>query len=150
MSSSRIALPAWPLRLTMQGSLGFFDNAVPDGNISKPVMLALGVLPVGKMFGQSGVGQPEQAPGPPGYQNGGGLLDVTIAGQRHDRRRRGWWRLDGLFPHFGQNGPGVRSQIPEAAVSPNQLISPNRLGSGLGETTISNAARHAGNGPGHI
>ena len=39
--------------------MGLFDDAVPGGNIGKPLMIALGALLVGKML--SGKNQPQRA-----------------------------------------------------------------------------------------
>jgi len=41
--------------------MGLFDDAVPGGNISKPIMIALGALLVGKLLGAGGKSEPEQA-----------------------------------------------------------------------------------------
>jgi hypothetical protein len=38
--------------------MGIFDDAVPGGNISKPIMIALGALLVGKLLGGDGSGWP--------------------------------------------------------------------------------------------
>ena len=44
--------------------MGLFDNAVPGGNITKPLMIALGALLVGKMLSGRSAEQPDQAPAP--------------------------------------------------------------------------------------
>src|SRR4051794_41438792 len=45
--------------------MGMFDNAVPGGDLAKPVMVALGALLLGKMVGGFGTSSPSpQASGP--------------------------------------------------------------------------------------
>ncbi len=108
--------------------MGLFDDAVPGGNITKPLLVALGALLVGKMM--TGGGSPEPAPAPVpqaggaaqgGFMGGlGGLLDkLTSAG----------------------HGPAVNSWLGNGQNAP---IQPNQLQSALGQTTISDLARQAG------
>lgn len=111
--------------------MGFFDDAVPGGNIAKPVLVALGSLLVGKMLtgglgGGSASAPPPAAPAQPQAQSGGlagglgGLLDrLTHAG--HADTVNSWVGT-------GQNAP----------------LQPNALGSALGSTTVSELARNAG------
>lgn len=108
--------------------MGIFDDAVPGGNIAKPLLVALGALLVGKMMSGSGSAQPApRAPAPTdtGFGGGlpgglGGLLDkLTSAG--HGSAVNSWL------------GSGANAQIP-----------PENLGSALGQTTISELARNAG------
>ncbi|TIU84505.1 MAG: hypothetical protein E5W06_16095, partial [Mesorhizobium sp.] len=58
--------------------MGLFDNAVPGGNITKPLMIALGALLVGKMLSGRSEEQPAEAqapaPTPAGTSADGGLL----------------------------------------------------------------------------
>jgi uncharacterized protein YidB (DUF937 family) len=108
--------------------MGLFDDAVPGGNITKPLMVALGALLVGKLI--SGGGAPAEAPVPQpagaapqggGFMGGlGGLLDkLTNAG----------------------HGSTVSSWLGSGQ---NQPIEPTQLQSALGQTTIADLARHAG------
>ena len=108
--------------------MGLFDDAVPGGNITKPLLVALGALLVGKMMSGGSAPEPAQAPVPQagsGAQGGlpgglGGLLDrLTNAG--HGSTVSSWLGS-------GQNAP----------------IQPTQLQSALGQTTISDLARHAG------
>src|SRR6516165_379169 len=73
----------------LEARMGFFDDAVPGGNIAKPLVVALGALLVGKMM--SGGSAPTQpaAPTTGSSQTGqsgllgglGGLLErLTSAG----------------------------------------------------------------------
>jgi uncharacterized protein YidB (DUF937 family) len=107
--------------------MGIFDDAVPGGNISKPIMIALGALLVGKLLSGKGnaddaATQPANAPASDGGLFGGlgGLLGkLTEAGQ----------------------GSTVDSWVKPG---PNQPISPGSLGGALGSQTISDLARQAG------
>ena len=104
--------------------MGMFDDAVPGGNIAKPLLVALGALLVGKMMAGGGSSQPAPsapAPADTGLGGGlGGLLDkLTSAG--HGGAVNSWL------------GSGQNTQIP-----------PESLGSALGQTTISDLARNAG------
>ena len=109
--------------------MGLFDNAVPGGSISKPLMIALGALLVGKMLSR-GSTEPQAAPAVPtgadtesagGLMGGlGGLLEkLTNAG--HGDAANSWIGT-------GQNAP----------------IQPGQLGSALGQQTISEIAQKAG------
>jgi len=107
--------------------MGLFDDAVPGGNITKPLLVALGALLVGKLMTGSSASapapQPEAAPQAPqgGLMGGlGGLLDrLTNAG----------------------HGATVDSWL---GTGQNAAIQPDQLHSALGQTTISDLARHAG------
>jgi uncharacterized protein YidB (DUF937 family) len=109
--------------------MGIFDDAVPGGNITKPLMVALGALLVGKMM--SGGSTPAEAPAPqtgavPGAQQGGlfgglgGLLD-RLSGAGLGQTVNSWVGT-------GQNAP----------------VQPDQLHNALGQTTISDLARNAG------
>jgi uncharacterized protein YidB (DUF937 family) len=107
--------------------MGLFDDAVPGGNITKPLLVALGALLVGKMM--SGSGAPEPAPAPvPGA--GGGA-------------QGGFGGLSGLLDKLTNAGHGstVSSWLGNGQNAP---IQPTQLQSALGQTTISDLARHAG------
>jgi uncharacterized protein YidB (DUF937 family) len=110
--------------------MGLFDDAVPGGNIAKPLMVALGALLVGKMMsGGSGTAQ-ATAPTPgmmPQPQQSGGLLGG----------------LGGLLDRLTNAGHGeaVASWVGPGQNAP---IQPDKLGSALGQTTVSELARSAG------
>jgi len=105
--------------------MGLFDDAVPGGNITKPLLVALGALLVGKLMTRSDSPAPQPQAVPQASQGGlmgglGGLLDRLInAG--HGATVNSWLGT-------GQNAP----------------IQPDQLQSALGQTTISDLARHAG------
>jgi uncharacterized protein YidB (DUF937 family) len=107
--------------------MGIFDDAVPGGNISKPIMIALGALLVGKLLSgrsNSDEAAPQGANAP---ASDGGLFG-------------GLGGLLGKLTEAGQ-GAAVDSWVKPG---PNQPISPGSLGGALGSQTISDLARQAG------
>jgi uncharacterized protein YidB (DUF937 family) len=123
--------------------MGLFDDAVPGGNISKPIMIALGALLVGKLLG-GGKDEPEQAQQPNRQANAGaddgGLLGNLggLAGSLG-----GLGGLGGLLGKLAEAGQG---SVADSWVKPgqNQPIAPGNLESALGSQTISDLARQAG------
>ncbi|WP_112941764.1 MULTISPECIES: YidB family protein [unclassified Rhizobium] len=124
--------------------MGLFDDAVPGGNISKPIMIALGALLVGKLLGAGGKSEPEQAQQPNQQANtgadDGGLLGNLggLAGSLG-----GLGGLGGLLGKLAEAGQG---SVADSWVKPgqNQPIAPGNLESALGSQTISDLARQAG------
>jgi uncharacterized protein YidB (DUF937 family) len=112
-----------------------FNQAVPDGNIAKPAMIALGALLVGKMLtsGQSQSAQPATDPqadptaAPAAAPTGGDLLGG----------------LGGLLQRLQDAGHGdtVNSWVGSGQ---NASIHPDHLGAALGQDTVSNLAQQAG------
>lgn len=111
--------------------MGFFDDAVPGGNISKPLMLALGALLVGKMMSRGDAAAPAEAPAAPASGVGGGLLGGLGGG------------LGGLLEKLANAGHAETANS-WVGTGANAAIQPGQLGSALGQTTISDLARHAG------
>ena len=132
--------------------MGLLDDAVPGGNISKPLLIALGVLLAGKMFGSKTSGEggddetsPRQVPDPrspqadapvgrhtgpsaePGGKGEGGLLDG----------------LGGLLDSLAKTG---QRETANSWVKPgeNKPIEPGDLGKAIGSTTLGEIARQAG------
>lgn len=109
--------------------MGLFDNAVPGGNIAKPLMIALGALLVGKMLsGGSSPQQEEQPQGPSGdAASDGGLLGG----------------LGGLLEKLKEAGHG---QTADSWVGngQNQSIDANDLGRALGPQIIREIAQRTG------
>lgn len=106
--------------------MGFFDDAVPGGNVAKPVLIALGALLVGKMLGGGSAPSPAPAGGSAEPQSGG-----LLGG------------LGGLLERLSGAGQGdaVKSWIGPGQNAP---IAPGTLGSTLGQTTVSELARNSG------
>lgn len=111
--------------------MGIFDDAVPGGNITKPIMIALGALLVGKLLGggqtQQDPAAPQQEANPQSQAGEGGLLGG----------------LGGLLGKLAEAGQG---QVADSWVKPgqNQPIAPGQLGNALGSQTISDLARASG------
>jgi len=109
--------------------MGLFDNAVPGGNIAKPLMIALGALLVGKMLsGGSSPQQEEQPQSPSGdAASDGGLLGG----------------LGGLLDRLKEAGHG---QTADSWVGngQNQSIDANDLGRALGPQIIREIAQRTG------
>ncbi|CDX11303.1 conserved hypothetical protein [Mesorhizobium sp. ORS 3324] len=111
--------------------MGLFDNAVPGGNITKPLMIALGALLVGKMLSGRSEEQPAepQAPAPPpaGTSADGGLLGG----------------LGGLLDKLRDAGHGNVADS-WVGTGPNQPINANDLGSAIGPQVIREIAQRTG------
>lgn len=119
--------------------MGLFDdalkNAVPGGDLTKPLVIAAGALILGKMLsGHSQSAQPAPAPTSvptsapaPAPADDGGLLGG----------------LGGLLGKLTQAGHG---EIANSWVGhgDNAPISPGQLGGALGQTTVTDLARQAG------
>ncbi|MER8389045.1 YidB family protein [Mesorhizobium sp. M0751] len=113
--------------------MGLFDNAVPGGNVAKPLMIALGALLVGKMLSGGSSAQPEAAQSPAAVppdttaSADGGLLGG----------------LGGLLDKLKDAGHGnvANSWV---GTGQNQPINPNDLGSALGPQIIQEIAQRTG------
>jgi uncharacterized protein YidB (DUF937 family) len=104
-------------------------NALPGGNITKPLMIALlGLLASGTLFKGGGVQSPAAAPQQSAAGNGlGGLLGG----------------LGGLLEKFQQGGQGgvINSWIGSGQ---NQPVQPGQLGTILGPNIIKTLAQSSG------
>lgn len=110
--------------------MGIFDDAVPGGSISKPIMVALGALLVGKLLGAGG-SQTDPAAQQANPQAGDGGLLGGLGG------------LGGLLGKLTEAGQG---DTVDSWVQPgqNKPIAPGSLNDALGSKTISGLARQAG------
>jgi uncharacterized protein YidB (DUF937 family) len=111
--------------------MGLFDNAVPGGNIAKPLMIALGALLVGKMLSGRSADQPapqSQSPAPTGTPSAdGGLLGG----------------LGGLLDKLKDAGHGNTADS-WVGTGQNQPINANDLGTALGPQVIREIAQRTG------
>jgi uncharacterized protein YidB (DUF937 family) len=111
--------------------MGLFDNAVPGGNIAKPLMIALGALLVGKMLSGKSAEQPEQqpqAPVPAGTTSADGGLLGGLGGLLDRLKDAGHGNVADSWVGTGQNKP----------------INANDLGSALGPQVIHEIAQRTG------
>lgn len=110
--------------------MGYLDDAlktaVPGGNLTKPLMIAAGLLLASKMFGGSKPAAPA-APAPAEQDSDGGLLGG----------------LGGLIDKFRNSGQGdtIDSWV---GTGQNKPIQPGQLQNTLGNQTISDLARQSG------
>ena len=110
--------------------MGLFDDAVPGGNIAKPLMIALGALLVGKML--SGGSSAPQQQQPTQAPSGGAAPDGGLLGG-----------LGGLLDRLKEAGHG---QTADSWVGngQNQSIDANDLGRALGPQIIREIAQRTG------
>jgi len=107
-----------------------FGSAVPQGSITKPLMLALlALLASGALFqGGDREPAPTQPGGPrPPEDEGGGLLDG----------------LGGLLDRFRQSGQGKAADS-WVGNGPNEPVSPGQVGNALGPNILKTLAERAG------
>ena len=112
--------------------MGLFDNAVPGGNVTKPLLIALGALLVGKMLSgkstESAPAEPQAAPAPTGdASSDGGLLGG----------------LGGLLGRLKEAGHGNAADS-WVGTGQNQPINANDLGRALGPAVIREIAQRTG------
>jgi len=115
--------------------MGLFDNAVPGGNITKPLMIALGALLVGKMLSGRSAEQPDQpdavappAPAPTEANPGDGGLLGGLGGLLGKLKDAGHGNVADSWVGTGQN----------------QSINANDLGAALGPQVIREIAQRTG------
>ncbi len=111
--------------------MGLFDNAVPGGNITKPLMIALGALLVGKMLSGGSAEQPDPqdaAPAPAGTTSADGGLLGGLGGLLGKLKDAGHGNVADSWVGTGQN----------------QSINANDLCSALGPQVIHEIAQRTG------
>jgi uncharacterized protein YidB (DUF937 family) len=112
--------------------MGLFDNAVPGGNVTKPLLIALGALLVGKMLSgksaEPAPAEPQAAPAP----TGGASADGGLLGG-----------LGGLLDRLKEAGHGNTADS-WVGTGQNQPIDANDLGRALGPAVIREIAQRTG------
>lgn len=113
----------------MAGLEDIIRSAVPEGNIAKPLLLALvGLLASGALFGGGGAQAPAgQGSRPTADDGGGGLLGG----------------LGGLLDKLQKGGLGNEANS-WVGSGQNQPVSPGQLGSALGPDIIKTLAQRSG------
>lgn len=118
--------------------MGLFDDAVPGGNVAKPIMIALGALLVGRLLGGGSDRSDEAAR--QGEAVPDGRAGSSAAGPAGGGLAGG---LGGLLERLANAGHG---EAVDSWVKPgdNKPIAPDNLETALGSTTVSDLARQAG------
>ncbi|MES0201213.1 YidB family protein [Mesorhizobium sp. M0011] len=117
--------------------MGLFDNAVPGGNITKPLMIALGALLVGKMLSGRSAEEPEQSPAPAPTAPAPVPTETTSA----DGGLAGG--LGGLLDKLRNAGHGNAADS-WVGTGQNQPINANDLGTAIGPQIIREIAQRTG------
>jgi uncharacterized protein YidB (DUF937 family) len=116
--------------------MGLFDNAVPGGNVTKPLLIALGALLVGKMLSgrseEQPADQPQANPAPGGTAQAGNGADGGLLGG-----------LGGLLDRLKEAGHGTAADS-WVGTGQNQPINANDLGRALGPAVIREIAQRTG------
>ncbi|MDX8446730.1 YidB family protein [Mesorhizobium captivum] len=113
--------------------MGLFDNAVPGGNITKPLMIALGALLVGKMLSGRSEEQPAEPQAP--------LPTPAATGTSADGGLLGG--LGGLLDKLKDAGHGGVADS-WVGTGQNQPINANDLGAAIGPQVIREIAQRTG------
>ncbi|MDX8493770.1 YidB family protein [Mesorhizobium sp. VK22B] len=113
--------------------MGLFDNAVPGGNITKPLMIALGALLVGKMLSGRSEEQPAEPQAP--------LPTPAATGTSADGGLLGG--LGGLLDKLKDAGHGGVADS-WVGTGQNQPINSNDLGAAIGPQVIREIAQRTG------
>lgn len=142
--------------------MGLLDDAVPGGNIAKPLLVALGVLLAGKMFAgrrdtndndepirdtrddpTSTPGRSPQADTPTGRDAG----PAQRPQEAQPPRQGGGGILDGLGDLLDKISNNGQKDAADSWVKPgaeNKPIEPRDLGKAIGQRTLSEIARQSG------
>ena len=120
--------------------MGYFDDAfgkaVPGGNLTKPLMIAAGLLLASKMFGKGPfANQPAgQSPGP-----------GQVPNAPHDQDEAGGLLggLGGLLDRLRSAGAGPQADS-WVGTGPNQPVQPRQVEAAIGEDRLAEIARQAG------
>jgi uncharacterized protein YidB (DUF937 family) len=116
----------------MEANMGLFDDAVPGGNIAKPLVIALGALLVGKMLSGKSSQPTPQAPQEPEPADTTAEADGGLLGG-----------LGGLLDKLKEAGHGTAADS-WVGTGENKPIAANDLGKALGAQTIKMIAERTG------
>ena len=113
--------------------MGLFDNAVPGGNVTKPLLIALGARLVGKMLsGKSAEQQPAEPQAAPARTDAGTASAGGLVGG-----------LGGLLDRLKEAGHGNTADS-WVGTGQNQPIDANDLGRALGPAVVREIAQRTG------
>ncbi|MFD2053048.1 YidB family protein [Mesorhizobium calcicola] len=123
--------------------MGLFDNAVPSGNITKPLMIALGALLVGKMLSGRSAEQPDQTETPTGPASTGPASTGPASTGTAPADGGLLGGLGGLLDKLRDAGHGNVADS-WVGTGQNQSINANDLGAALGPQVIHEIAQRTG------
>jgi uncharacterized protein YidB (DUF937 family) len=116
---------------TWRSTMGLLDNAVPGGNVAKPLMIALGALLVGKMLSGKSADQTDQAQSPAPADTTASADGGLLGG------------LGGLLDKLKDAGHGNAADS-WVSTGQNHPIAANDLGNALGPQVIREIAQRTG------
>jgi uncharacterized protein YidB (DUF937 family) len=133
--------------------MGLLDDAVPGGNIAKPLLVALGVLLAGKMFAGRKEADNDAEPARDTRDEPSAIPDrrspqADTPVQRDAGPRQGdGGILDGLGDLLDKISNNGQKDAADSWVKPgteNKPIQPRDLGKAIGQKTLSEIARQSG------
>lgn len=131
--------------------MGIFDNAVPGGNITKPILIALGALLAGKMLSGGSRDADNDAEVPVERQ-----VQPPRGNAPHEQTQRSapetasddggllGGGLGGLLEKLAKNGQGGTADSWVKPDTNNEPIAPTDLGKAIGGKVLSELARRTG------
>lgn len=124
--------------------MGLFDDAVPGGNIAKPLLIALGALLAGKMLSGSHKDEDTEAePKELPRQQTSPQSDTTAQTQPGDGGLLEGG-LGGLLERLAKNGQGDVADSWVKTDKPNAPIAPQDLGKAIGDRMLTELSRRTG------
>jgi uncharacterized protein YidB (DUF937 family) len=129
------------------------NEAVPGGNFAKPLLIAVGALILGRMFGGSKEEPPAQIPqsAPPQQASGGGgllgQLGGLLAGAAGGAAVSGG--LGSLLDQFKNSGLGQQAES-WVGTGQNQPISAEQINAAIGHGKLAEIAQQAGLDPAQL
>jgi uncharacterized protein YidB (DUF937 family) len=129
------------------------NEAVPGGNFAKPLLIAVGALILGRMFGGSKEEPPAQIPqsAPPQQASGGGgllgQLGGLLAGAAGGAAVSGG--LGSLLEQFKNSGLGQQAES-WVGTGQNQPISAEQINAAIGHGKLAEIAQQAGLDPAQL
>lgn len=128
--------------------MGLFDDALPGGSVTKPLLVALGVLLAGKMFSGRGKEEAEEPEAIPDRRSPQADTPVERnSGPTASAEKGDGGLLDGLGDLLDRVSKGGNRETADSWVKPgaeNKSISPGDLGQAIGNTTLKEIARRTG------
>lgn len=124
--------------------MGLFDDAVPGGNITKPLLIALGALLAGKMLSGSQKDNEPEAVQKELPRQTTPQSDTTASQTQPGEGGLLEGGLGGLLERLARNGQGEVADSWVKTDKPNAPIAPQDLGKAIGDRMLSELARRTG------